>query len=79
MLNPQSRSYDAQLTATDAVRVHNLKLLIKHGARIAFGSDRYGNTPVEDVLYLSKLGVFTNLQLLKTWCEATPQMIFSRS
>ena len=24
----------------------------------------------------SKLGVFTNLQLLKTWCEATPEMIF---
>lgn len=76
VFNPQSRSYDAQLTArTDAVRVHNLKLLLKHRARIVFGSDRYGSTPVDDVLYLHKLGVFTNLQLLKTWCEATPEMI----
>ena len=55
MFNPQSRSYDAQLTArTDAVRVHNLKLLLKHRARLAFGSDRYGNTPVDDVLYLQQ-------------------------
>ena len=77
LFNPQSRSYDAQLTArTDAVRVHNLRLLVKHRARIVFGSDRYGSTPVDDVLYLHKLGVFTNLQLLKTWCEATPEMIF---
>ena len=79
MFNPQSRSYDAQLTArTHAVRVHNLKLLLKHRARIVC-SDRYGNTPVDDVLYLQKLDVFTNLQPLKAWCEATSEMIFPQA
>ena len=77
MFNPQSRSYDAQLTKrTDAVRVHNLKLLSKHEARIALGSDRYGQTPVDDVMYLQRLKVFSNLDLLKHWGESTPQMIF---
>ena len=77
MFNPEKRSYDAQLTRrTDAVRVHNLKLLLRHRAQLVFGSDRYGSTPVDDVLYLHKLAVFSNLELLKTWCEATPEMIF---
>lgn len=58
------------------MRVHNLKLLVKHRAKLAFGSDRSGNTPVDDVLYLHKLGVLSNLEALKAWCEATPAMIF---
>ena len=75
--NPRSASYNPQVTArTDAVRVRNLKLLLKHGVHLAFGSDRYGNTPVDDVVYLQRLGVFTNLEMLKIWCEATPQAIF---
>ena len=75
--NPQSRSYDAALTSrTDAVRVHNLTLLRKYKASIAFGSDRYGSTPVDDVLYLSRLGIYSNLEMLKIWCEVTPKLIF---
>jgi hypothetical protein len=77
MFDPASTSYDSKLTArTDSVRVHNLKLLKNYKAWIAFGSDRYGSTPVNDVLYLSKLSIFSNLELLKIWSEATPQMIF---
>ena len=77
IFNPKSRSYDPQLTKrTDAVRVHNLRILLKHGARLAWGSDRYGQTPVEDVMYLQRLKVFSNLELLKHWSESTPQMIF---
>lgn len=77
MFDPESDSYDAKVTArTDAVRVHNLKLLKNYKAPIAFGSDRYGSTPLNDVLYIWKLSVFTNLELLKIWSEATPQMIF---
>jgi imidazolonepropionase-like amidohydrolase len=77
--NPRSASYNPQVAArTDAVRVHNLKLLLKHGVHLAFGSDRYGNTPVDDVVYLQRLGIFTNLEILKIWCEATPQAIFPK-
>lgn len=60
----------------DAVRVHNLSLLKRFNAKIAFGSDRYGSTPVDDVLYLQKLGVFSDLEMLKIWCEDTPRSIF---
>ena len=56
--------------------MHNLKVLVKHGARLALGSDRYGQTPVDDVMYLQRLKVFSNLDLFKYWCESTPQMIF---
>ncbi|MEJ7861077.1 MAG: amidohydrolase family protein [Pyrinomonadaceae bacterium] len=61
---------------TDEVLRYNLRLLRAAKARIAFGSDRYGNTPQDDVLYLAKLGVFSNLELLKIWTEDTPQTIF---
>jgi imidazolonepropionase-like amidohydrolase len=75
--NPQSPSFKPQVRErTDAVRVRNLKLLKRYKVKIAFGSDRYGSTPVNDVLYLQKLGVFSNLEMLKIWCEDTPRGIF---
>jgi imidazolonepropionase-like amidohydrolase len=61
---------------TDKVLKHNLSLLRTAAAPIAFGSDRYGSTPVDDVLYLSKLRVFSNLEMLKIWVEDTPLTIF---
>ncbi len=73
----QSSSFNAQIKErTDAVRVPNLKLLKKYKVKIAFGSDRYGSTPVNDVLYIQELGVFSNLEMLKIWCENTAQSIF---
>ena len=75
--NPQNPSYKEQIQKrTDAVRVQDLKLLKRYKVKIAFGSDRYGSTPVNDVLYLQKLGVFSNLEMLKIWCEDTPRNIF---
>lgn len=75
--NPQSQYYDAAATKrTDAVRKHNLGLLRKYRAGITFGSDHYGKTPVDDVIYLKKSDVFSNLELLKIWSEKTPQSIF---
>jgi len=75
--NPQSPSFNAQMKQrTDNVRIRNLKLLKQYRVKIAFGSDRYGRTPVDDVLYLQDLGVFSNLEMLKIWCEDTPQSIF---
>jgi imidazolonepropionase-like amidohydrolase len=57
---------------------HNLSLLREAKASIAFGSDRYGSTPVDDVVYLSKLNVFSNLEMLKIWTEDTPLTIFPK-
>lgn len=68
---------DAQIREkTDLVLKHNLGLLKKYKVRIAFGSDSYGRTPVADVLYLNKIGIFNNLEALKIWTEETPRTIF---
>ncbi|MGH9841849.1 MAG: amidohydrolase family protein, partial [Blastocatellia bacterium] len=75
--NPQSATFNAQIKErTEAVGIHNLKLLRQHKVKIAFGSDSYGRTPIKDVLYLKTLGVFSNLEMLKIWCEDTPRTIF---
>ena len=45
------------------------------GVRIAIGSDNYGNTSRSEALYLSDLGVFSNLELLKLWTENTLALV----
>lgn len=60
----------------DNILKQNLSLLKKYRVPIAFGSDRFGSTPLEDVLYLNKLGTFNNLEMLKIWSEETPRTIF---
>ena len=55
---------------------HNLRLLGKHGVRIAVGSDSYRQTSLSEILNLEKLKVFDNKTLLKMWCETTPAAIF---
>ena len=62
----------------DDVNAANLRLLKAAGVRIAIGSDNYGNTARSEALYLSDLGVFSNLELLKLWAETTPAVIFPR-
>ena len=75
--NPEDPALKAQIKERiAAVKTHNLKLLKRFKAKIAFGSDRYGSTPINDVLYIQKLGVFSNLEMLKIWCEDTPRNIF---
>ncbi|HEX8637377.1 MAG TPA: hypothetical protein VF692_04895 [Pyrinomonadaceae bacterium] len=66
----------ANLTRVEEAAKKNLRLLKDNQARIAFGSDAYGSTPVEYVNYIASLGVFSNLEMLKIWCERTPQTIF---
>ena len=76
-LTPGNPSYDAGVKErVDRVRRHNHSLLKQHGVKIAAGSDRYGSLVTEDVMYLSRLGVFTNAELLRIWTETTPQAIF---
>lgn len=61
---------------TDIGLKANFTLLKTYKAKIAIGSDRYGSTPLDDVFHLQKLGVFSNLEILKMWTEDTPQTIF---
>lgn len=56
----------------------NLRLLKKHGVRLAIGSDEYRKTSAPEVKYLQELGVFSNLELLKMCCENTAATIFPR-
>jgi imidazolonepropionase-like amidohydrolase len=60
----------------DAQNVRNLETLKRYGVRLAIGSDNYRATSVPEALYLSKLGVFSNAELLRVWAEATPRAIF---
>jgi hypothetical protein len=56
--------------------VHNLRLLKKHGVKIAIGSDSYRQTSLAEALNLQKLEAFDNRALLKMWCEDTAASIF---
>jgi imidazolonepropionase-like amidohydrolase len=56
--------------------VGNLRMLMRHGVRIAVGSDRYRSTSTAEAQALHRLGVADNLTLLKMWCEETPATIF---
>lgn len=79
MFDPKSSLFDARSKEiTDRVRRTNLEKLKQAGAQIIFGSDRYGDTPVADVLYLAQQNVWTPLELLKIWCEETPTSIFPK-
>jgi imidazolonepropionase-like amidohydrolase len=53
----------------------NLLLLKKYGAKLAIGSD-HSDSPVEEIKAIRELDVFTNLELLKLWCENSAQSIF---
>jgi len=74
-----AEKYDA--AARLAVRnmiIRNLQLLKQHGVAIAIGSDDFGRSSVPEALSLAKLKVFSNLELLKMWCETTATAIFPR-
>jgi hypothetical protein len=56
----------------------NVQLLRRFGIPILIGSDQFRQTPVEEARLLVKLGLFSNAELLKSWCETTPRAIFPR-
>ncbi|HEX8456419.1 MAG TPA: amidohydrolase family protein [Pyrinomonadaceae bacterium] len=61
-----------------ALLLHNLRLLNRHGVRLAVGSDSYRQTALVEALNLNRLGAFDNLTLLKMWCETTARAIFPK-
>jgi predicted amidohydrolase YtcJ len=66
------------LRGRNALNAANLRTLKEVGVAIAIGSDNYGATSRSEALYLSDLGVFSNLELLKLWSETTPALIFPK-
>ncbi|HWP42535.1 MAG TPA: amidohydrolase family protein [Blastocatellia bacterium] len=62
----------------DRLHSANLRMLKKHGVKVAIGSDEYRKTSAPEAAYIHSLGVYTNLELLKMWCEATPATIFPK-
>jgi hypothetical protein len=71
--NPQQ----AEMARTQVV-IPNLRLLKRYGVKLLVGSDQFRKTPLAEILLLSSLNVFTNLELLKISCEVTPQAIFPK-
>ena len=60
------------------VIIPNLRLLKRHGVKLLVGSDQFRQTSLPEILLISSLGVFTNLEVLKMSCEVTPQAIFPK-
>jgi len=55
----------------------NLERLKEAGVTLAVGSDyTFRDTSRGEALLLHELGVFSNLELLKMWCENSPRTIF---
>jgi hypothetical protein len=60
----------------DALATRNLRVLRAAGVRLALGSDSYRDDSVLEADYLATLGIFTPLELVRLWSEATPRAIF---
>jgi hypothetical protein len=54
----------------------NLAMMKKHHVRIIVGSDSYRTTSVPEAMWLSKLGVLSNAELLRAWTDETAHAIF---
>ncbi len=59
-----------------AVQKQNLQLLKKYNVQVTIASDSYNLTSKTEADYLYKLNIYSNLELLKLWCEVTPLAIF---
>ena len=75
---PQDIKDVAILKRVETVARQNLTLLKNKKVSIAFGADAYMQTPLEYVVYIASLGIFSNLEMFKIWCEDTPRTIFHR-
>ena len=58
------------------VQKENLLLLKKYNVPVTVGCDSYNLTAQTEIEYLRKLNIYSNLELLKMWCDVTPTAIF---
>ena len=68
--------FDPPSPKRKATQLRNLRLLKKHGVSVLIGTDSYGTSASREAFYLNQLGLYSSLELLKQWCETTPQNIF---
>lgn len=66
----------AEVQRRQALQRRNIALLLRHGVRIAVGSDWYGRTARREFDALRATGLWDNLGLVKMWAETTPRSIF---
>ncbi|MCG8418666.1 MAG: hypothetical protein MJE77_12065 [Proteobacteria bacterium] len=59
----------------DVIRSNFQKLRVA-GVPVLIGSDQFRRTTDVEARALSRLGLYTNLELLQVWCVDTPRMIF---
>ncbi len=81
ILNPIIKANDTMANFAIIVQSmisENLQLLMKYDVPIAIGSDSYSKTSLYEAMKLYDLKIFSNLQLLKMWCEITPLSIFPK-
>ena len=64
------------LKVLDDVIRPNVVALRRAGVPILIGSDLFRQTPAAEAMLLSKLGLFSNAELLRMWSETTPRAIF---
>lgn len=60
------------------VQKHNLLLLKKYKVPVTIACDSYNFTARTEFEYLATLNIYSNLELLKMWCETTPLAIFPK-
>lgn len=65
-----------QREAQMKLQKENLLLLKKYHVPVTIGCDSYNLTAQTEIEYLRKMNVYSNLELLKMWCELTPIAIF---
>ncbi len=59
------------------ITLQNLRQLNDEGVTLVVGSDAApGAGTLDEIGFLRKTGIFSNLQLLKMWSETTPRTIF---
>jgi len=66
----------AQRKMRREVQKKNLLLLKKYNIPVTVGCDSYNLTAKTEADYLYKLNIYTNLELVRMWCEITPLAIF---
>lgn len=62
--------------ALRAVQRENLQRLKAAGVTVTIGSDGFGDNSHNEVQYLRGLGVYSDLELLRTWTMTCPQVVF---
>ncbi len=68
---------DGDNKSVKALFRNNLIALKNARVRLALGSDYYRGNSRMEADYIHSLGVFSNVELLKIWCENTAQAVFS--